>query len=177
MVNFMRFLAIFNGLNAAITPVIMLLKEECSSTGTLASFAVLFFVIGFTCVGIYICLELFIQIFTTFKRRSGTYFYSFVGSTIGTFIFAVADFLLLSCTSNPYVMSAVLLLGWIGMVTGQSLVQWSRLHLLVYDTRTLKGILMMIIVNGIVIHTSSIVLQFMVRFQLSFSAMKFAQVR
>ena len=45
-------------------------------------------------------------------------------------------------------------------VTGFSIVLWSRLHLVVQDPRILRGVLIMIIFNGIVLHTPIVVFEF-----------------
>jgi hypothetical protein len=42
--------------------------------------------------------------------------------------------------------------GWSAMVTGQSLVLWSRLHLVCRSTWKLRAILCMIVVNGVCMH-------------------------
>ena len=48
--------------------------------------------------------------------------------------------------------------GWVAMVTGQSFVLYSRLHLVVRKQQTLRLVLTMIIVDGILLHTPTIVL-------------------
>jgi len=50
--------------------------------------------------------------------------------------------------------------GWVGMVTGFSIVLWSRLNLVVQDRRIRNGILAMILVNGFIWHTALVTLQF-----------------
>lgn len=51
-------------------------------------------------------------------------------------------------------------IGWTATVTGQSLVLYSRLGLLVHNTALLKGVKWMIIVDAVVLHTSVTVVQF-----------------
>lgn len=53
--------------------------------------------------------------------------------------------------------------GWVAMVTGQSLVLWSRLHLIVTGERGQKILFYtkwMIITNAVVLHTATIVVEF-----------------
>ena len=50
--------------------------------------------------------------------------------------------------------------GWVGMVTGFSIVLWSRLSIVVQDRRIRNGILGMILVNGFIWHTAMVTLQF-----------------
>ena len=41
--------------------------------------------------------------------------------------------------------------GWVMMVTGQSVVLYSRLHLVMQNQKVLKAVLMMIIVDGVLV--------------------------
>jgi hypothetical protein len=50
--------------------------------------------------------------------------------------------------------------GWVGMVTGFAIVLWSRLNIIILDKRVLRGVLAMIIVNGLVWHTALVILQY-----------------
>jgi hypothetical protein len=53
---------------------------------------------------------------------------------------------------NNYITVAFILIGWTCMVTGQSLVLYSRLHIIVSNVQKLKWILAMIILDGIILH-------------------------
>jgi hypothetical protein len=59
-----------------------------------------------------------------------------------------------------YVAVVLLTIGWYPMVTGQSVVLWSRLHLLCNSRRVLRWTLWMIIVNGTLLHSITTVLTF-----------------
>src|SRR5215469_2744770 len=72
---------------------------------------------------------------------------------------------------NNYISCAFITLGWYFMVTGQSLVLYSRLHLLVRDARKLKWILCMIIADVFLFHIPTTVFTFGVG--LSFSSWPF----
>jgi hypothetical protein len=50
--------------------------------------------------------------------------------------------------------------GWVGMVTGFSVVLWSRLNIIIIDKRVLRGVLAMIILNAFIWHTALVILQF-----------------
>jgi len=99
--------------------------------------------------------------FTLFKTRRSLYFWSFFASTWGVFFhqlgFLFRDF---QIVTNAAVYSAIISLGWIAMVTGQSLVLYSRLHLLVHNQTTLRLILAMIIGNALICHVPIITLVF-----------------
>ncbi|KAH7146153.1 hypothetical protein EDB81DRAFT_607800, partial [Dactylonectria macrodidyma] len=49
-------------------------------------------------------------------------------------------------------MGAFSILGWCLMVTGQSIVLWSRLHLVVDHPLKIRLVLLMIIINGVALH-------------------------
>lgn len=51
-------------------------------------------------------------------------------------------------------------IGWILLISGQSVVLYSRLHLVLHNTSILRAVLWMIICNGVVWHTSITVLLF-----------------
>lgn len=53
---------------------------------------------------------------------------------------------------NMYAIVAVISFGRICMVTGQSMVLWSRLHIVFYNPQKLKWILYMIICTAVLIH-------------------------
>jgi len=61
---------------------------------------------------------------------------------------------------NNYISCAFITLGWYFMVTGQSLVLYSRLHLLVRDARKLKWILCMIVTDVFLFHIPTTVFTF-----------------
>jgi hypothetical protein len=64
---------------------------------------------------------------------------------------------------DKYISVALLTIGWYTMVTGQSVVLWSRLHLLVTGAagaRTLRWTKYMIIIDAIVFHVPPAVLTF-----------------
>ncbi|KAL6697226.1 hypothetical protein J3F84DRAFT_368355 [Trichoderma pleuroticola] len=110
-------------------------------------------IIVFLSLALYNVLELLCIIWGTFKRYAGLYFWSFLMATVGIALscigfcikyFGPASLGYLSCTLS--------LMGWVFMVTGQSLVLWSRLHLVLRNQKRLKIILYIIIFNGIVCH-------------------------
>ncbi|KAL7941121.1 hypothetical protein V8C42DRAFT_361381 [Trichoderma barbatum] len=105
----------------------------------------------FFSLALYNVIELTFLIWYTFKRHSGLYFWSCVFAT-GGLLFQSAGFFILyyAPPSLTYLAVTISLIGWIPMVTGQSFVLWSRLHLILHDRRRLKVILWMIIINGIV---------------------------
>lgn len=110
-------------------------------------------------VALYNFLELNVQIFTTFKRRQGLYFWSFTIATWGI-LFNSIGYLLkhLEVTTEGNVFATLILIGWCSMITGQSVVLYSRLHIVMHNKKRLRSVLIMIITNAIWLHIPVIVL-------------------
>ncbi|KAK2028405.1 integral membrane protein [Colletotrichum zoysiae] len=108
--------------------------------------------------GIYNAAEIYVFIFATFRRRQGRYFWSMVVADSGILVNAVA--LLVHHLGRSvgggggasFVPGALALPGWVAMVTGQSLVLWSRLHLVVYNRRWIRSVLVLIVADACVLH-------------------------
>ncbi|KAK6953009.1 hypothetical protein Daesc_005306 [Daldinia eschscholtzii] len=116
----------------------------------------------FTSLPIWMTVELTAWVLYAFERWSGIYFWSVLATTWGLSIRAVG-FLLKFCVPQAnwiltYVLSEV---GWVVMVTGFSIVLWSRLHLVIPpSTRILRFVLAMIIVDGFLFHVPTVVFQY-----------------
>ncbi|KAF1845897.1 uncharacterized protein K460DRAFT_312816 [Cucurbitaria berberidis CBS 394.84] len=120
------------------------------------------FLIG---LALYNALELIVLAFVTFQRYRGLYFWSLVISAFGiipySLGFLIKFFQLLDPNKDVgYVAVFFLSIGWYPMVTGQSIVLWSRLHLVTNSRRVLRWSLYMIVTNGIVLHSVTTVLTF-----------------
>ncbi|KAF4636976.1 hypothetical protein G7Y89_g1111 [Cudoniella acicularis] len=116
-------------------------------------------IVVFVAIALYNVAELNFIIFGTFKRRSGLYFWSFLVSTWGIAIYSIG-FLIkdMNISSQGYFYVTFIIVGWCFMVTGQSVVLYSRLHLVLQNTARLRLVLGMIIINGIICHTPTIVM-------------------
>ncbi|KAH7274868.1 hypothetical protein B0J15DRAFT_473757 [Fusarium solani] len=110
-------------------------------------------ILVFLAISLYNVVELTFIIFGTFKRHSGLYFWSFLCATWGI-PFYCGGFLVkyFAPASVGFLAAALIAIGWVAMVTGQSLVLWSRLHLVLRNRFRLKLVLYMIIVDAIVCH-------------------------
>ena len=121
---------------------------------------------AFTAVAWYNVAELNVQVFLTFKRHRGLYFWSLLISSYGCVLhalgFLLKFFQLVSSrqTLNDYVAVTIITIGWYCMVTGQAVVLYSRLHLVVREQKVLRGILAMIIVDAIVFHIPTTILTY-----------------
>ena len=115
---------------------------------------------AFTAVAWYNVLELNTQVFLTFKRRRGLYFWSLIISSYGCVLHALGFLLKFFLTDISYLSVTIITIGWYAMVTGQAVVLYSRLHLVVREQRILSGIRAMIIIDAIVFHIPTTVLTY-----------------
>ncbi|PSN59886.1 hypothetical protein BS50DRAFT_579689 [Corynespora cassiicola Philippines] len=118
----------------------------------------------FTALPVWMTVELTVWIFYTFKRYSGLYFWSVLACTWGTTIHAIGFVLKFCVPQCNWIFSTVLAeIGWVGMVTGFSVVLYSRLRIVIGTSlpdRVIKLILAMIITDAFLFHVPTIVFQF-----------------
>ncbi|CAG7563271.1 unnamed protein product [Fusarium equiseti] len=117
-------------------------------------------VITTSTLALYNACELIALIFTTFKHRHGLYFWSLLITTLGLLPYAFGWLLGYLHILDDYVSKALASLGWIVLISGQSVVLYSRLHLVLSGVRIQRAVLWMIVVNGIVWHTTQTVMLF-----------------
>ncbi|KAF2492997.1 hypothetical protein BU16DRAFT_95743 [Lophium mytilinum] len=109
--------------------------------------------VAFTGMAWFNAVELLLTIFLSFNRWWGRYFTCLVVASAGVLVYQVFVFLQTFDPSlNTYAVTAAIDVGWSCMVTGQSLVLWSRLHLVSRNTWMLRAILSMIVFNAICLH-------------------------
>ena len=116
---------------------------------------------AFTAVAWYNVAELNTQVFLTFKRRRGLYFWSLIISSYGCVLHALGFLMKFFLTDLQFLSVTIITLGWYPMVTGQSVVLYSRLHLVVREQRILTGILTMIIVDAFIFHIPTTILTYL----------------
>ncbi|KAH6892870.1 hypothetical protein B0T10DRAFT_591583 [Thelonectria olida] len=118
-------------------------------------------ILVFLAIALYNVVELTIIIFGTFKRHSGLYFWSCLCASWGI-PFCCAGFLVkyYAPASLGYLALSLIIPGWVAMVTGQSLVLWSRLHLVLRNRKRLRIILWMIIIDAVICHGTIIPLAY-----------------
>ncbi|KAH7067338.1 hypothetical protein BKA63DRAFT_424553 [Paraphoma chrysanthemicola] len=115
--------------------------------------------VAFLSIGLYNVIELTFLIFAIFKRRQGLYFWSLLVATWGIVPHALGFvFKFFEVISISVISSAIVAVGWPCMVTGQSLVLYSRLHLVAQHQSTLHWVLGMIIFNAVTLHIPVIAL-------------------
>jgi len=106
------------------------------------------------CIGVtlYNALEILVLIFATFRKYAGWYFWSLLVASFGLIVTTTGfSTYFFDITTNKFVQSTVTIAGWWAFIVGQSLVLWSRLHLVLRSRLILRCTLAMIGVNAVVL--------------------------
>lgn len=120
---------------------------------------------AFLSIAWYNVAELTILIHTFFKRHSGFYYYSLLIANWGIFFHGLGMFLKFyhideKMKGDNIANTVIVWAGWCMMVTGQSIVLYSRLHLVAQAPWT-RWVLVAIIFDGVVLHLTTGVLTFL----------------
>lgn len=116
---------------------------------------------AFTGIAVFNVLDINVSIFTTFQRRTGLYFWSLLVASWGIPIHAIGFLLkFFRLCRNDTANVAVITVGWFAMVTGQSVVLYSRLHLIVRDGNKIRWVLWLIVVDFFLFHIPPTILNF-----------------
>ncbi|KAH8667844.1 hypothetical protein BGZ61DRAFT_118475 [Ilyonectria robusta] len=113
---------------------------------------------GFFAIACFNCVEILISLLNRFKRYDGLYFWSMLTATLGIVLHSIVVLLRYYGLGPNFPLSVLTCIGWYGMVTGQSLVLYSRLHLIVSDKSKARWVLIMIITNVCILHVPVTVL-------------------
>lgn len=114
------------------------------------------------CTGISIsnAVELLLLVLITFKRRSGLYFWSLIITSFSVLPYSVG-FFIAYINIRPHLLGDILNnIGWAVLITGQSIVLYSRLGLLLQSKKTMRNLLIFILVNGFVLYTTTTILHY-----------------
>ncbi|OJJ50138.1 hypothetical protein ASPZODRAFT_49197, partial [Penicilliopsis zonata CBS 506.65] len=125
------------------------------------SLAVQAVLISLLSVSLWNALELIVLVLGYFRVHRGLYFWSLLitagAGVIPDVIGLLLKYFALAPIAVPVTVSTF---GWTVMVTGQSLVLYSRLHLVVHSQKLLMSVLCMIIANAILFQIPQIVLSY-----------------
>jgi hypothetical protein len=130
------------------------------------SFGLKVIIILFASMAMYNAVELLVLVFMTFSRYRGLYFWSLVICSLSLIPYSLGvmfKFFNVLTGNARWVSIGLLTLGWYPMVTGQSVLLWSRLHLIVSGEggrKILKYTKWMIIVNAVILHIPTTVMTF-----------------
>ncbi|EEU42657.1 uncharacterized protein NECHADRAFT_47747, partial [Fusarium vanettenii 77-13-4] len=123
-----------------------------------APLAINMVIAGFFAVACYNCVEILISLLNRFKRHEGLYFWSMLTATLGIALHSIVVLLRYYSLGPNFPLCVLTCIGWYGMVTGQSVVLYSRLHLIVDDKTKTRWVLGMIITNFFILHVPVTVL-------------------
>ncbi|CAI7651066.1 unnamed protein product [Penicillium glandicola] len=108
---------------------------------------------AFAALSWYNVIELIILCLVSFRRWNGTYFWSLLIASASIVPYCLGFILLFFPTGvTPWLCTTLIVLGWYGMITGQSVVLWSRLHLVLQNRKIMRGVLCMICVDAVIFH-------------------------
>jgi hypothetical protein len=127
------------------------MRDPGMGSGATLPYKTALIVIVFLALAVYNTLEIIVKIFRRFKRYHGVYFYSMLAASIGIIIHALGYFLRNFDISDSAPLEITLACGGgMLMITGQSIVLWSRLHLISPGKRD-RWLLWMIIADCIIV--------------------------
>lgn len=104
-------------------------------------------------LALYNCVELALLILTTFKRWRGLYFWSLSLCNFGVASYGLGMMTDYWDLTVLWATKILVTVGWMTMITCQSLVLYSRLGLLVDNDKILRSVKWMIIINSCVVFT------------------------
>ena len=128
--------------------------------GTFSTTAVV--VAIFIALSLYNASELTLLVFFTFKKWRGMYFWSLIAAGVSIIVYSIGFMTTYYYHGGPAGLAGSIInnIGWITMVCSQSVVLYSRIHLVLYNQRVLHAILIIIIVNGAVLYIPTTILAF-----------------
>lgn len=106
-------------------------------------------------------VEVMIATLEKFKKYRGLYFWSMQIAAWGILLHSVPGQIRYVNLASSLSVSVPFVIGWMCMVTGQAVMLWSRLHLIVSDVRHVRWVLWLIITNVFVLHIPMAVLFFL----------------
>ncbi|KAJ5931114.1 hypothetical protein N7466_006607 [Penicillium verhagenii] len=125
------------------------------------SLTVRILMIVFSSIALYNAIELFILLFLTFQSYRGLYFWTMLLSVVLGVIPHSIGYILEFFSLAPLWLSLTLsTIGFYVMVPGQSVVLYSRLHLVVQSRAVLRFVLWLIIVDSIILLIPTTILTF-----------------
>lgn len=113
-----------------------------------------------TTVSVYSACELLLMIASRFKEWRSLYFISLTVATLGVIPYVVGFVCEYFQLATYWLTMTLSSIGWVCLITGQAFVLYSRLGLILSDARILKAVKWMIIIDAIIFHVSTTVVQY-----------------
>jgi len=115
-------------------------------------------------IAYWLVLEITFEVYLTFKRHDGLYFWSILVSLWGVALRAIGwTVQMFDRGANPYLCTTLMIVGLCAMVTGFSFVLYSRLHLVIDERRLLRVVFIVIVFDGIAFLLPLVVAEYGVR--------------
>jgi len=111
-------------------------------------------------VALYNSCELLLMVVVRFKQWRSLLFISLVVASTGIIPYYVGYMIEYFQWTAYWVAMTISSIGWVMLITGQSVVLYSRLGLILNDRRILTGVKWMIIVDAIIFHIPTTVVQY-----------------
>lgn len=111
-------------------------------------------------VALYNSCELLLMVATRFKEWRSLLFISLVVSSLGVIPYYVGFSLEYARWAVYWAAMTISSIGWVMLISGQSVVLYSRLGLILNNPRILKCVKWMIIIDGILFHSSTTIVQY-----------------
>lgn len=104
---------------------------------------------GFVGISLFLFVEVNVMIFRAFKKRQGLYFWSMQIGSLGVLMESIGIILKFFASPSTNAIwplyTLAMMVGWTAYVTAQSLVLYSRLHLVMRNERIQRYVLLMIL--------------------------------
>ncbi|KAJ5225719.1 hypothetical protein N7468_006944 [Penicillium chermesinum] len=114
--------------------------------------------IGLSCYNV---AELVVLVPSTFRRWHGLYFWALlVTGCIGVVPYSIGFMMKFFTRADSVLSVTALSIGWWTMVTGQSVVLYLRLHLVLRDEGVLRRVLWLIVANVFLLHVPTTILTY-----------------
>ncbi|KAJ6110229.1 hypothetical protein N7486_002464 [Penicillium sp. IBT 16267x] len=108
----------------------------------------------------YNALETVFITFDIVKNHRALYFWSMQAASWGTLVHALPAIICCASQASTLPTSILFIIGWYAMVTGQAVILYSRLRLVVFDTSKVRWVLWMIFANVCILHIPMTILFF-----------------
>lgn len=120
-----------------------------------------YFIAAVITVSLYNSIETVVIIFFVFKKYGEVYFWSLLVACLGLFMmtFGYSTYFF-NFDLNLFGQSALTIVGWCVFMVAQSIVLWSRLHLVVQNPKIIRGVVIMIFCTAIFLLIPTAVLAF-----------------
>jgi hypothetical protein len=104
-----------------------------------------YFITAVIAISLYNSIETVVIVLFMFKRYGGIYFWSLLAACLGLFMmtFGYSTYFY-NIVPNLFGQSAPTIVGWCIFMVAQSVVLWSRLHLVMQNRKILRGVIVMI---------------------------------